>query len=140
MSGFRKPAAPATLGPALAVNKTGQTSVNQLAADNYLFQTLASTAYQLDSISITAGTWVVMGVLTCAEPAVQNSTQTNYLNLVAATGSNSWPVQATAIVTSTNMVIAAVIKVSSTTTIYLNGMNTSMYATLYPAMFAVQIA
>jgi hypothetical protein len=38
------------------------------------------------------------------------------------------------------MVIAAVIKVSSTTTIYLNGENTVAGVPVYPAMFAVQIA
>jgi hypothetical protein len=43
-------------------------------------------------------------------------------------------------VTTTNMVIAAVIKVSSTTTIYLNGKNTSGSPYVYPAMFAIQIA
>jgi hypothetical protein len=38
------------------------------------------------------------------------------------------------------MMIAAVIKVTGATTIYLNGKNTSGSPTIYPAMFAVQIA
>jgi hypothetical protein len=125
----------ATPGPALAVNKTAQATPGYLAGENLLEEPVAGTVYQLDSISITAGTWVVMGVV-----LAQANTQTNYLNLVTATGSNSWPVQATASSVNTNMVIAAVIKVSSTTTIYLNGKNTTAVATLYPAMFAVQIA
>ena len=125
----------ATPGPALAVNKTAQPTSGVLGSENLLTQAVAGTVYQLDSISITAGTWVVMGVVLAG-----NNTQTLYLNLATATGSNSWPVQATASSTSTNMVIAAVIKVSSTTTIYLNGKNTSASTSAYPAMFAVQIA
>jgi hypothetical protein len=125
----------ATPGPALAVNKTAQSSMTSIWCDAQVSETTIGTVYQLDSISITAGTWVVMGIM-----YPQNNTQTNYLNLVTATGSNSWPVQANASSTSTNMVIAAVIKVSSTTTIYLNGKNTSGNPTIYPAMFAVQIA
>jgi hypothetical protein len=125
----------ATPGPALNLNKTAQPTLGGLAIESPLTQTVAGTVYQLDSISITAGTWVVMGVVLALE-----NTQTTYLNLVTATGSNSWPVQATASSTSTNMVIAAVIKVSSTTTIYLNGKNTGGNPSIYPAMFAVQIA
>jgi hypothetical protein len=125
----------ATPGPALAVNKTAQTAATAIWCDTWVVETTIGTVYQLDSISITAGTWVVMGLV---EP--QGNTQTNYLNLVAATGSNSWPVQATASSMSTNMMIAAVIKVTGATTIYLNGKNTSGNLTIYPAMFAVQIA
>jgi hypothetical protein len=125
----------ATPGPALAVNKTAQIAGTTIWCDTQVVETTIGTVYQLDSISITAGTWVVMGLV-----LPQNNTQTNYLNLVAATGSNSWPVQATASSTSTNMMIAAVIKVTGATTIYLNGKNTSGSPTIYPAMFAVQIA
>jgi hypothetical protein len=125
----------ATPGPALTVNKTAQTAGVLLFGDAPVLETTIGTVYQLDSISISAGTWVVMGLT-----AIQNNTQTNYLNLVAATGSNSWSVQATASSTSTNMVIAAVIKVTGATTIYLNGKNTGANPTIYPAMFAVQIA
>jgi hypothetical protein len=125
----------ATPRPALAVNKTAQTTVYEIWCDTQVVETTIGTVYQLDSISITAGTWVVMGLT-----AIGNNTQTNYLNLVAATGSNSWPVQATASSTSTNMMIAAVIKVTGATTIYLNGKNTSGSPTITPAMFAVQIA
>jgi hypothetical protein len=125
----------ATPGLALAVNKTAQTATTAICCDTQVVETTIGTVYQLDSISITAGTWVVMGLV-----APQINTQTNYLNLVAATGSNSWPVQATASSLSTNMMIAAVIKVSSTTTIYLNGKNTSGGPNISPAMFAVQIA
>ena len=125
----------ATPGPALNLSKTAQTVESLLASDPFVTQTLANTVYQLDSISITAGTWVVMGVLTCG-----NATQTNYLNLVTATGSNSWPVQTTASSTTTNMVIAAIVKVSTTTTIYLNGKSTGPTAYVLPTLFAVQIA
>jgi hypothetical protein len=125
----------ATPGPALTVNKTAQAVGSALFSDTEVTEVTAGIVYQLDSISITAGTWVVIGVVIAT-----NNTQTNYLNLVTATGSNSWPVQATAGSTSTNMVIAAVIKVSSTTTIYLNGKNTMAYTYVNAAMFAVQIA
>ena len=125
----------ATPGPALAVTKTAQIGVTAIWSDTLVQETTAGTVYQLDSISITAGTWVVMGLV-----APQNNTQTNYLNLVTATGSNSWPVQATASSTSTSMVITAVIKVTGPTTIYLNGKNTGPNPTIYSAMFAVQIA
>ena len=125
----------ATPGPALAVTKTAQLTASALFSEGYVEETVAGTVYQLDSISITAGTWVVMGVLSCG-----NATQTNYLNLVTATGSNSWPVQTTASSTTTNMVIAAIVKVSTTTTIYLNGKSTGPTAYVLPTLFAVQIA
>jgi hypothetical protein len=125
----------ATPGPALAVNKTAQIVATTFWCETQVVESTIGTVYQLDSISITAGTWVVMGVV-----YIEANTQTNYLNLVTTTGSNSWPVQATASSTTTNMVIAAVIKVSSTTTIYLNGKNTSGSPYVYPAMFAIQIA
>jgi hypothetical protein len=125
----------ATPGPALTLNKTAQAGASGLYSDNSLTETTAGTVYQLDSISITAGTWVVIGITYCG-----SVNQTNYLNLVTATGSNSWPAQATVGGSATNQMIAAVIKVSSTTTIYLNGKNTTSNAFIYPAMFAVQIA
>jgi hypothetical protein len=125
----------ATPRPALAVNKTAQAVTEYFGTDAAVVETVAGTVYQLDSISIPAGTWVVIGV-----GDVSYNTQTNYLNLATATGSNSWPVQQTASSTSTNMVIAAVIKVSTTTTIYFNGKNTTANTTFAPAMFAVQIA
>ena len=125
----------ATPGPALAVTKTAQIATTAIFCDIPVQETTAGTVYQLDSISITAGTWVVMGLV-----APQTNTQTNYLNLVTATGSNSWPVQATASSTSTSMVITAVIKVTGPTTIYLNGKNTGSNLAIYSAMFAVQIA
>jgi hypothetical protein len=125
----------ATPGPALAVTKTAQAAPGVLAAEGQAIETTAGTVYQLDSISISSGTWLIIGVVN-----VFNNTQTNYLNLASATGSNSWPVQQTASSTSTNMVIAAIMKVTNTTTVYLNGKNTSAYTTYAPAMFAVQIA
>ena len=125
----------ATPGPALTLNKTAQAGASGLYSDASLYETTAGTVYQLDSISITAGTWVVIGITYCG-----SVNQTNYLNLVTATGSNSWPAQATVGGSATNQMIAAVIKVSSTTTIYLNGKNTTSNTSIFPAMFAVQIA
>jgi hypothetical protein len=126
----------ATPGPALNLSKTAQAyAASTLYGETPVTETLANTVYQLDSISITAGTWVVVGVT-----SVLYVTQTNYLNLVTATGSNSWPVQVTASSATTNMAIAAVIKVTGTTTIYLNGKNTNSGQAAGAAMFAVQIA
>jgi hypothetical protein len=125
----------ATPGPALAVLKSAQTAGQYIYSGAQVVEITPGTAYQLDSISITAGTWVVIGITYC-----YYITQTNYLNLVTATGSNSWPVQATASSNSTNMVISAVIKVTSPTTIYFNGKNTNSSIVCYAAMFAIQIA
>jgi hypothetical protein len=126
----------ATPGPALNLSKTAQAyAASTLYGETPVTEEVANTVYQLDSISIIAGTWVVIGVT-----SVLYAIQTNYLNLVSATGSNSWPVQVTANSTSTNMAIAAVIKVTATTTIYLNGKNTDGAQAAGAAMFAVQIA
>jgi hypothetical protein len=124
-----------TPGPALAVIKTAQAAGGGLSSEAQTLEYMAGTVYQLDSISIPLGTWLIIGVVN-----VFNNTQTNYLNLASATGSNSWPVQQTASSITTNMVIAAIVKVTSTTTIYFNGKNTSANTTYATAMFAVQIA
>ena len=127
----------ATPGPALNLSKTTQTTTGTtIYSDAMVPEATAGTVYQLDSISIAAGTWLIVGVTGIGGLGPQ----TNYLNLATATGSNSWPVQASASSTTTNMVISAVVKVSGTTTIYLNGKSSSAGALMYPAMFAVQIA
>ena len=109
----------ATPGPALA----GLESDGSFAAMHCITvtETTGGTAYQLLPITLTAGTWVVTGVVFVITPV----NQTNYLNLSTATGSNSWPVITANATSGSNMIITAVIKVSGSTTVYLNGKNTA---------------
>jgi hypothetical protein len=110
----------ATPGPALAGLEVDSTSYAALHAAQTT-ETTAGTAYQLLSITLTAGTWVVTGVVFVVTPA----NQTNYLNLSTATGSNSWPIITANATTGDNMIITAVIKVAGMITVYLNGKNTA---------------
>jgi hypothetical protein len=101
--------------------------------------TTAGTYYQLNSIFLTAGTWAVLGEMT--DGAV-TGTITPALSATTASGTNIAPVKTIAGGTSqgNTMYIGAVIKVASTTTIYLNGTANTNGQTGYGTIFAIQIA
>ena len=120
-----------TPGPALsvAIYDAGGAGIT----GNTITETTALTVYNLGNVSVTAGTWVVMGIV--GVPTGRAS-QTLYLNTASAVGSNSWPVQAAY---NFNNMVTAVIKVLITTTIYLNGMNTGSAIAATAIMTATQI-
>ena len=126
----------ATPGPALALAKTLQSTGASLYSDASQVEITADQVSQLDSISITAGTWVVVAMTA----STHGTTQYNYLNLVSAVNNDSWPVLTTASTNTSNEIITAIIKVNGPTTIYLNGQNSLATSYVLPAMFAVQIA
>ena len=123
----------ATPGPALAVTDAGGGTPGISGVS--VVETTANTVYGLNLISLTAGTWVVTGVVNVQ---TGSATQTNYLNLANATGSNSWPVQITT--GEVALKISAVIKISGTTSVYLNGKNTASTITTVSFITATQIA
>ena len=124
----------ATPGPALAGLEVDSTSYAAMHAAQAV-ETTPGTVYQLLPITLTAGTWVVTGVVFVTTPA----NQTNYLNLSTATGSNSWPIITANATTGDNMIITAVIKVSGSTTVYLNGKNTASTITASALLTATRI-
>jgi hypothetical protein len=123
----------ATPGPALAVTDAGAGTPG--ISGTSVVETTANTVYGLNLVSLTAGTWVVTGVVNVQ---TGSATQTNYLNLANATGSNSWPVQITT--GEVALKISAVIKISGTTSVYLNGKNTASTITTVSLITATQIA
>ena len=94
----------------------------------------AAASGVLDSITLTAGTWVVTGF-----SIVDGAAVTLWLNTVSGTLSDSWPTQARTITTNYFYSKSAVIKVASTTTVYLNETDASA-ANSQGFMSATQIA
>jgi hypothetical protein len=127
--------------PALAAATGTNTAVKSNATDSAggVSMTTAGTYYQLNSIFLTAGTWAVLGEMT--DGAV-TGTITPALSATTASGTNIAPVKTIAGGTSqgNTMYIGAVIKVASTTTIYLNGTANTNGQTGYGTIFAIQIA
>jgi hypothetical protein len=122
----------ATPGPALtSLAGSNGGGVGPLA--NNTTQTTAGTAYQLNSVTLGAGTWVVTGFC-----GVLSGTETLYLNTAAGTGANGWAVQTA--YDSFVRYISAVVKLTGLTTIYLNGQNTSSAVVAHSIMIATQIA
>ena len=126
-----------TPSPALAAATGTNTTIKSNATDSAgPVGMLASTYYQLNSISLTAGTWAVFGEMTTAAGTI-----TPALSATTASGTNIAPVQTIAGGSSSGstMYIGAVVKVASTTTIYLNG-TASTGTTGYGTIFAIRIA
>ena len=121
----------ATPGPAL-LEQAGTNSGGVGPLANNTTQTTASTVYQLNSVTLGAGTWVVTGMC-----GVLSGTETLYLNL-SVVGSNYWTVQTTE--DSFVKYISAVIKLTGSSTVYLNGQNTSAAVVAHSLMIATQIA
>jgi hypothetical protein len=97
--------------------------------------TTANTGYNLNSVSLTAGTWAVIGI--CGTTA--SGTTTPYLCSTSGTKSNSWTVLTSGTGTEpASVTIAAVIKLTTTTTVYLNGSCGTASRTGYGILRAVQ--
>ena len=120
----------ATPGPALAVSPSSIATTGLYG--NLITMTLSATEYNLASVSLVAGTWAVVGV---AAPV--SGTVVLYLNTLSTAASNSWPVQQGG---SFEPYITAVIKLTTTTTIYLNGTNTASGQAITSLILATRIA
>lgn len=143
MSGFRKPAA--TQGPALAISNGSESiapgSINLNTFVGALVVMVANTAYNLNSVSLGAGTWVVLGMYL----SYYNSFDTPaglYLNSASAVASNSWTTinQGSGVYNGTPLIVGAVVKLTGTTTIYLNCQSSASGDAAYGFLVAVQIA
>ena len=143
MSGFRKPAAPATPATALAISN-GSEAVDVSSLNTSVgagVQCLSGAAYNLNSISLGAGTWVVLGMYLSASSS--NATPAGlYLNSASAVASNSWTTinQGSGVYTGTPLMVGAVVKLTGTTTIYLNCQTSAFNYQAYGFLVAVQIA
>ena len=130
-----------TPSPALAAATGTNTTIKSNGTDSAggVGMTTAGTYYQLNSISLTAGTWAVLGEMTTGGTT---GTITPALSGTTASGTNVVPVQTIAGGSSqgNTMYIGAVIKVASTTTIYLNGTASISSQTGYGTIFAIRIA
>jgi hypothetical protein len=122
----------ATPGPALQTSVIDSTVLG-IHGLSVVF-TSAGTPYELAELALTAGLWVVTGVAGFNYGVVYAPAL--YLNTASAVASNSWPVQ---INSSYNSYISAVIKLSGTATIYLNGTTPVTTSTYYGFLTATQI-
>ena len=135
----------ATPGPALAISNGSESTspnLNHTFVGAMVHLSSANTAYNLNSVSLGAGTWVVLGMYL----SNQNSYDIPaglYLNSASAVASNSWTTinQGSGVYNGTPLIVSAVVKLTGTTTIYLNcqsSANAGDYA--YGFLVAVQIA
>ena len=135
----------ATPGPALAISNgsesTAPSSVNKFVGAEVLLS-FANTAYNLNSVSLGAGTWVVLGMY-LSQQSYGDTPAGLYLNSASAVASNSWTTinQGSGVYTGTPLIVSAVVKLTGTTTIYLN-CQSSAYGgdDAYGFLVAVQIA
>ena len=144
MSGFRKPTVAATPGPALAISN-GSESTTPSSANEFVGALVtcsgAPTADNLNSVSLGAGTWVVLGMY-LSQSSDGNTPAGLYLNSASAVASNSWTTinQGSGVYTGTPLVVGAVVKLTGTTTIYLNCQSSAGGNQAYGFLVAVQIA
>ncbi len=138
MSGFRKP----TVGPALAISN-GSESTAPVCQNTFVGAAVtlssANTAYNLNSVSLGAGTWVVLGMYL----SYSGTPGGLYLNSASAVASNSWTTinQGSGVYTGTPLIVSAVVKLTGTTTIYLNCQSPATTGNnAYGFLVAVQIA
>jgi hypothetical protein len=142
MSGFRKPAAPATPATALAISN-GSEAATPNTINTFVGAVVAmpspNTAYNLNSVSLGAGTWVVLGMYLSSYGGPPAGL---YLNSASAVASNSWTTinQGSGVYTGTPLIVGAVVKLTGTTTIYLNCQSSSSGDRAYGFLVAVQIA
>ena len=143
MSGFRKPTVAATPATALAISNGSEaatpTTTNKFVGAVVLLPS-ANTAYNLNSVSLGAGTWVVLGMYLSSYGGPPAGL---YLNSASAVASNSWTTinQGSGVYTATPLIVGAVVKLSGTTTIYLNCQSSAISDnTAYGFLVAVQIA
>lgn len=145
MSGFRKPAGGATQGPALAISN-GSESTTPNTSNKFVGALVtmlsANTAYNLNSVSLGAGTWVVLGMY-LSYASSPDPPAGLYLNSASAVASNSWTTinQGSGVYTGTPLIVGAVVKLTGTTTIYLNCQSPAFVGDkAYGFLVAVQIA
>ena len=142
MSGFRKPAGAAT-PTALAISNGSEaatpTTTNKFVGAVVLLPS-ANTAYNLSSVSLGAGTWVVLGMY--LSQSGSGNPAGLYLNSASAVASNSWTTinQGSGSYSGTPLIVGAVVKLTGTTTIYLNCQSSSSGDRAYGFLVAVQIA
>ena len=97
-----------------------------------------NTAYNLNSVSLGAGTWVVLGMY-LSQLSSGDTPAGLYLNSASAVASNSWTTinQGSG---TTPLIVGAVVKLTGTTTIYLNCQSSASGNYAYGFLVAVQIA
>ena len=131
--------------PALAISNgsesTAPSSVNTFVGAAVMLSS-ANTAYNLNSVSLGAGTWVVLGMYLSL--IISSDTPAGlYLNSASAVASNSWTTinQGSGFYTLTPLIVSAIVKLTGTTTIYLNCQSSAnTYDEAYGFLVAVQIA
>ena len=131
----------ATPGPALAAVKGTESAASSYSyfVGSIVNMATSSTPYNINSLSLTAGTWVVVGLVGTNSAT---GTLTPFLSGTTASATNLAPVQTVGTGQGTSvpaMMITSVIKVAVTTTVYLNAEDT---VTAYGqgAILATQIA
>lgn len=92
----------------------------------------ANVPAAINSASLSPGTYLVLGIFNTV-----NGTPSAYLSLTSGVASNSWPVQQ--VTQSAVVIISAVVKVTSTTTVYLNGESTTSETAAQGAIIATRI-
>ena len=144
MSGFRKPTVAAAPATALAISN-GSESTAPNTANKFVGAEVplayANTAYNLNSVSLGAGTWVVLGMY-LSQSSTGDIPAGLYLNSASAVASNSWTTinQGSGVYTGTPLMVGAVVKLTGTTTIYLNCQSSASGSYAYGFLVAVQIA
>jgi hypothetical protein len=134
----------ATPRPALAISNgsesTAPNSANKFVGAEVTMYS-ANTAYNLNSVSLGAGTWVVLGMY-LSQSSDGNTPAGLYLNSASAVASNSWTTinQGSGVYTGTPFIVGAVVKLTGTTTIYLNCQSSASGDIAYGFLVAVQIA
>ena len=144
MSGFRKPAVAATPATALAISNGSEAAAPSSAHEfvgTAVSLSSANTAYNLNSVSLGAGTWVVLGMY-LSLTSDTNTPAGLYLNSASAVASNSWTTinQGSGAYNGTPLMVGAVVKLTGTTTIYLNCQSSPGSSYAYGFLVAVQIA
>ena len=134
----------ATPGPALAISNGSESTAPSLANEFVGAAVVRSpnTAYNLNSVSLGAGTWVVLGMY-LSYSSDGNTPAGLYLNSASAVASNSWTTinQGSGVYTGTPLMVSAVVKLTGTTTIYLNCQSPAYVGDwAYGFLVAVQIA
>jgi hypothetical protein len=144
MSGFRKPTVAGTPATALAISN-GSESTAAASVNTFVGALVtcsgAPTADNLNSVSLGAGTWVVLGMyLSYSSSGI--TPVGLYLNSASAVASNSWTTinQGSGVYNGTPLMVGAVVKLTGTTTIYLNCQSAYTGDKAYGFLVAVQIA
>ena len=135
----------ATPGPARAISNgsesTAPVTVNKFVGALVALSS-ANTAYNLNSVSLVAGTWVVLGMY-LSYSSTGDTPAGLYLNSASAVASNSWPTinQGSGVYNGTPLMVSAVIKLTGTTSVYLNCQSSAFGGdNAYGFLVAVQTA